>query len=514
MQSEQGSGTNSAQTEAWCDRSTRRTGREAAPQFGRLTAEHIFLSPHFDDAALSCGGLISQLVRQGRSAAVITVFAGDPGGSPPSAFARHLLADWGLGAAAVHRRAAEDAAASAVLGLSRLERWSFPEAPFRRSRDGSALYASYASLKESVAVEDRTLIDDIVIETRNLFRGGSQPILYIPLSLGGHVDHRLLFEAGQRLRCEGCDVLFYEEWPYGEAYELLTPKVGWMSYAVAFSDLKTKVDACSCYRSQIKLLGGSVGRLRRRLDEQARRVGGEELQERYWRVSPDLAARLTSLDVAAPDRCPLVPLEAPLNRPDFTIGSSRLTLAAVLPPGTGDCLCIGPGSASLRGIVERRGYRWRAIDSTGGQAGHPSGSATGVDGPVATGKLAALVLWRLPDGVRHLELLAQSPAAILEQGGVICGRLVTRPSEGGDSPTGLQPFREARRLRDLGLVDIRILVPRTLPVLAMRLLGFISRHVRRIPAMNDRQTRRVPNEASSPHSGRPSRELMFAARRP
>ena len=40
---------------------------------------HVFVSPHPDDAALSCGGLIATLRAQGEPVALLTIFSG-PGG--------------------------------------------------------------------------------------------------------------------------------------------------------------------------------------------------------------------------------------------------------------------------------------------------------------------------------------------------------------------------------------------------------------------------------------------------
>ncbi|MGH2521295.1 MAG: PIG-L deacetylase family protein, partial [Anaerolineales bacterium] len=53
---------------------------------------HLYLSPHFDDAALSCGGTIHQQTRQGERAVVVTVCAGDSPPGPLSAFAQTLHA--------------------------------------------------------------------------------------------------------------------------------------------------------------------------------------------------------------------------------------------------------------------------------------------------------------------------------------------------------------------------------------------------------------------------------------
>jgi LmbE family N-acetylglucosaminyl deacetylase len=47
----------------------------------------IYLSPHFDDAVLSCGGLIFEQARQGIPIEIWTIFAGNPPPGPLSMFA-------------------------------------------------------------------------------------------------------------------------------------------------------------------------------------------------------------------------------------------------------------------------------------------------------------------------------------------------------------------------------------------------------------------------------------------
>jgi hypothetical protein len=72
----------------------------------------IFLSPHPDDAVLSCGGWIDQLAQNGERPLVLTVFGGDrPAAVPLSAFARSLHERWQLG---------DDARPAAVMKIGRL----------------------------------------------------------------------------------------------------------------------------------------------------------------------------------------------------------------------------------------------------------------------------------------------------------------------------------------------------------------------------------------------------------
>src|SRR5947209_749300 len=97
---------------------------------------HIYLQPHFDDAALSCGGAIGLQAIAGQRPLIVTIFGGIPAeGAPLSAFASASLQRMGLGqdaAEAVRRRRAEDAAAAEVLHADTY--WlDFPDAIFRGS---------------------------------------------------------------------------------------------------------------------------------------------------------------------------------------------------------------------------------------------------------------------------------------------------------------------------------------------------------------------------------------------
>ena len=60
-----------------------------------MTRRCLYLSPHFDDAALSCGGLIRQLVLEDTQVLVATIFAGEPPPADISPFAAGMHARWG-----------------------------------------------------------------------------------------------------------------------------------------------------------------------------------------------------------------------------------------------------------------------------------------------------------------------------------------------------------------------------------------------------------------------------------
>jgi LmbE family N-acetylglucosaminyl deacetylase len=75
----------------------------------------IFLSPHFDDIALSCGGLVWELTTAGEDVSIWTVCAGKPPRREFSAYAQLHHERWETGALAVEQRREEDKAACRTL---------------------------------------------------------------------------------------------------------------------------------------------------------------------------------------------------------------------------------------------------------------------------------------------------------------------------------------------------------------------------------------------------------------
>src|SRR5438128_10150813 len=47
-----------------------------SPRYTRPSMAHVFVAPHPDDVALSCGGLIASLRELGQNVTILTVFSG------------------------------------------------------------------------------------------------------------------------------------------------------------------------------------------------------------------------------------------------------------------------------------------------------------------------------------------------------------------------------------------------------------------------------------------------------
>jgi LmbE family N-acetylglucosaminyl deacetylase len=171
-------------------------------------AGHIYLSPHLDDAVLSCGGLIARQAAAGEGVLVATVCAGDPGPEPLSEFARALHAVWGSGPSPVGDRRSEDRVACGRLDASVLH-LEIPDAIYRCGAGGKALYASEEAILGPIALEEDGLVEKVAERLDSACPQGAK--IYAPLAIGGHVDHRLTRLAAERL---GRPLRYYRDFPY------------------------------------------------------------------------------------------------------------------------------------------------------------------------------------------------------------------------------------------------------------------------------------------------------------
>ncbi|MGF1505037.1 MAG: PIG-L family deacetylase [Chloroflexi bacterium] len=235
--------------------------------------DHLFLSAHLDDAALSCGGLLHQLAQRGEPAAVVTICAGDPV-KPLSDYARAHHERWNLAAVqAVQARRSEDIRALALLGETiQAVHLSIPDAIYRRHA-GAALYASGQQLFGPPHPDDpawQTLA--------NLPRPTGR--VYAPLAVGHHVDHVLLRQTVERWRHP--DVWYYEDYPYNRYENAVQAALDgdegrWEAHVIplAEADLDARLGAAAAYTSQLSTFWPSKEALYADLVTVVRRDNGE-----------------------------------------------------------------------------------------------------------------------------------------------------------------------------------------------------------------------------------------------
>ena len=170
--------------------------------------QYVYVAPHLDDAALSCGGQIARLVIEGARVLVVTICAGSP--SPTAEltpYARHLDQSLRLGADPTARRREEDTRALALLGCDGLQLDQL-DAPYRMAAYG-VRHAVFGA-----PVADDPLGPAATQILARLHAQQPSARLYLPLGVGSHVDHQVICAAGLALQERGADVAWYEDLPY------------------------------------------------------------------------------------------------------------------------------------------------------------------------------------------------------------------------------------------------------------------------------------------------------------
>ncbi|MCJ7567073.1 MAG: PIG-L family deacetylase [Anaerolineales bacterium] len=181
---------------------------------------HLYLSPHLDDAVLSCGGLMAMQDARGEPVSVLTIFAGDPPDWHISPLAADLHARWGKAGPPIAVRRAEDRLACGRLG-SAVVHLNFPDAIYRADPEVMPMYPSEEALFGEVHAQDMDLVEQIWGAFMDVDLSMAE--VYCPLAMGGHVDHRII-----RLAAEMCKrpLTYYFDFPYAARGGEVPPELG------------------------------------------------------------------------------------------------------------------------------------------------------------------------------------------------------------------------------------------------------------------------------------------------
>ncbi len=239
----------------------------------------LFLSPHLDDVAFSCGGLLAQLGDAGWRTIMATAFTATV--LPATGFALACQLDKGLAPDVDYMalRRDEDRAAAAILGVSSLRWLGLPEAPHRGYVSAPELFGAISDGDEvwrSLAAEISALVDDV-----------RPDLVLAPQGLGNHVDHRQMIRAV--LQVAPRHLAFYRDTPYAIRNPSAISYVrgpGMQDCAVEIAEgLERKIAASCGYASQIGFQFGGPAPLAAALREFAVREGQGCPAERFMASS-------------------------------------------------------------------------------------------------------------------------------------------------------------------------------------------------------------------------------------
>ena len=180
-----------------------------------------FISPHFDDAVFSCGGLISLLAGKTKLT-VINVFT--EAGAKNSLSAKAYLAQCKTkNAIELYKlRREEDQKILKSLKITVIS-LGMTEALWRQKKHKNLLdklipefgliYPTYRWHIKSgkISSEDNTVYKEIVEKLRQLESSRKFDLIFAPYGIGGHIDHVLSKKAAKNLKGK---VIFWLDYPY------------------------------------------------------------------------------------------------------------------------------------------------------------------------------------------------------------------------------------------------------------------------------------------------------------
>jgi len=161
---------------------------------------HIYVSPHADDVALSCGGRILTNPDRRSDTLVLTIFTSKNASKQASTRAQTHFVD------AIHAdREEEDEAA-----------WNSVNVPWQALGLPEALLRGSFPFTISRSARDRQVMHDLYERIASYKRTYTEAQFYFPAGIGGHLDHLLCRDVALELlrNDASAKVLFYEDAPY------------------------------------------------------------------------------------------------------------------------------------------------------------------------------------------------------------------------------------------------------------------------------------------------------------
>lgn len=224
----------------------------------------VILSPHMDDAALSCGGLLNFLVGRQTSCLVINVYCGNPPAVKNKDGTQRTPQRKGYANPQLRRR--EDVAAMRSVDADFVH-LGFSDGIYRRSPLTNQLLYRHAREKwVPPRVDDLAHMEELYLVLRRLCLNLGRTLLVSPMGIGQHVDHTIVARVALRLAERGLSLLFFEDFPYvvnskvGNGTEddprQALQRLGWDSAErmVMPANVEAKASLISHYQSQIPSL--------------------------------------------------------------------------------------------------------------------------------------------------------------------------------------------------------------------------------------------------------------------
>lgn len=231
----------------------------------------LFVSPHFDDVAFSCAGLIHHLTSRCAVPVVwTTVFS--HGRRKPKGFALRCQTTKDIPCEVDYMavRRCEDRNCAAVLKIEAAIDLGFLEAPHRGYRSPKMLFGPL------LRGDEQRLLRAVGQSLARLARQVSAYRVIVPLGLGGHVDHVLVSRAAE-ITFAPAHLLYYAETPYllrCSRSDLRTRAQGMTAHVLDVEAVsEERAAAYACYASQLGYQLRDIGSVHDLARSSARHAG-------------------------------------------------------------------------------------------------------------------------------------------------------------------------------------------------------------------------------------------------
>ena len=207
----------------------------------------LIISPHLDDAVLSCSDHILSWKKEGYDITVVTMFS-DFGKDKTST--NPFLCGYKSSSAFKMQRKQEDVRAMKLI-KTKYKHLDFTDAGFRKSGK-NLIYNALELFSGSVSKKDTSLLTQV---SKELEKFKDFDSVVSPLGIGRHVDHLITRSIAEKLFAN--KVNYYVDFPYARNPHNWSLKDFWNLVVMDKSVIKMskmKRNVLNCYDSQIKAL--------------------------------------------------------------------------------------------------------------------------------------------------------------------------------------------------------------------------------------------------------------------
>lgn len=222
---------------------------------------YLFVSPHLDDAVLSCGVYIHKLVKSQNKVEIVTIFSGSKDSAHLSYLAKKFNKRCHLAGNAMMLRRQEDKRACKKSKITPIY-LNLLECLYRDNVDGTPKYSNHKDIFRSDLSKEVDTIQLVISSLKKGLNLSKYDEIYIPLGIGRHIDHLIARLAIEKMLLPHnmMKIKYYEDIPYvchnrdKKWKSELTNNLSSYTYSFCKRDFRFYLKTLALYKSQKKVL--------------------------------------------------------------------------------------------------------------------------------------------------------------------------------------------------------------------------------------------------------------------